>query len=223
MKKNFTLLLMLPLLFLTASLSAQIGVKGGINFFNLSQENTAPNAEEFITTAGIGAVAGITFDLNISDAFSIQPEVLFIQKGGKDEARFLGTRVEQVTTLNFVEVPVMAKLIFGNSGNDGGLGLYITGGPWAGFALNGKLKSTTFGNDGSKEDSETITFSFDDEDNRNRMDWGLAAGAGLVIGNLIIEGRYNHGIRNLYENDSKLTADRTLQTRGVSVTIGMVF
>jgi hypothetical protein len=225
MQKQLFQILVLCLVFCAGTVSAQIGFKGGINLVSLAQEGTNISASDLKTNSGIGGVAGITFDLDLSDVFTIQPEFLFIQKGGKDEFRFFGTRTEQITLINYFEIPVMAKVVFGNSGNDGGLGLYVAAGPWMGYALNGRVKYSTFGNDGSFIESYTDTFTFDNKDDRKRLDWGASGGVGLVLGRLIIEGRYNYGINNLLDEDANNNNDNApvLQTRGLSITLGVVF
>ncbi|MGI9159371.1 MAG: porin family protein [Saprospiraceae bacterium] len=215
----------LRLLFFTAllgfasSLPAQIipGLKGGLNLASMAQEN-GPDIQYAI--AGIG---GLTFDLNLWNHFTLQPELLFIQKGSKTRYEVLGLNFEQIITLNYLEIPVLAKVRFGNYGDDEDFGVYAAIGPWAGFALNGKSRTTQFLSTGIRGDSTVEEFQFDASDNRKRFDYGACAAVGLAINRIILEGRYNYGLAKVLPASTGTDTTPVQQTRGISVTLGVVF
>ena len=221
MKKRLLFCLIVGLIQLNA-VQAQIGVKGGINLSAYHDEN---QAADFGKNAIVGAVAGLTVDLDMSEHFSLQPELLYLQKGGKSTFTLLSIRTEQINLVNYLEIPLLAKLRFGNNGKDSGAGFYVAAGPWAGFALSGKYKASSYDSKGEPfGDPYVEKYTFDDQDDRKRIDWGASGGLGLVVGKLILEGRFNYGINNLLDNDANNNNDNKplLQTRGISLTLGIV-
>jgi hypothetical protein len=213
------LLVLTGLLALAFRLPAQIipGLKGGLNLASMAQEN-APDVQYAVAGAG-----GLTFDLNLWNHFTLQPELLFIQKGSKTRYEVLGLNFEQIITLNYLEIPVLAKVRFGNYGEDEDFGLYAAIGPWAGFALNGKSRTTQFLSNGIRGDSTVEEFRFDASDNRKRFDYGACAAFGLVINRILLEGRYNYGLAKVLPASTGTDTTPVQQTRGISVTLGVVF
>lgn len=213
------LLLLTGLLGLVFRLPAQIipGLKGGINLASMAQEN-APDVQYAI--AGTG---GLTFDLNLWNHFTLQPELLFIQKGSKTRYEVLGLNFEQIITLNYLEIPVLAKVRFGNYGEDDDFGVYAAVGPWAGFALSGKSRTTQFLSTGIRGDSMVEEFRFDASDNRKRFDYGACAAVGVAINRILLEGRYNYGLAKVLPASTGMDPAPVQQTRGISVTLGVVF
>ena len=213
------LLVLTGLLALAFRLPAQIipGLKGGLNLASMAQEN-APDVQYAVAGAG-----GLTFDLNLWNHFTLQPELLFIQKGSKTRYEVLGLNFEQIITLNYLEIPVLAKVRFGNYGEDEDFGLYAAIGPWAGFALNGKSRTTQFLSNGIRGDSTVEEFRFDASDNRKRFDYGACAAFGMVINRILLEGRYNYGLAKVLPASTGTDTTPVQQTRGISVTLGVVF
>jgi hypothetical protein len=212
------------LLLLGFQATAQVSVKAGVNIASLSSNAEYEDVEEVKNTSVIGAQAGLTFDLGLSDLFTIQPELLWIQKGGKVAYAFNeDNKFSSRTYYNYVEVPVLAKLKFFN---ENGKGLYVVAGPYAGLAISGKTKTslTLLGN--TTTDTETIEFDNDDADVRNRrLDWGASFGAGLKFGNVYLDARYNLGINNLLDSDTNNNNDDKpyLRNRGIGVVLGYEF
>lgn len=223
MKKTFFSVLSIAFLGIFTTLHAQVGIKAGVNLSTIVEENEEVSKEDFDNKSIVGPVLGLTFDLSVNDVFSIQPEVYYSQSGGKNTYNVLGSVSKSVYRINYIEVPILAKLKFGNSGGEG-VGFYVAAGPWAGFALNGKYEFTTEV-DGDIIFQNKEDFTFDDEDNAKRLNYGLSGAAGLMFGQLAIDLRYNYGINNLIDNDEDNNNDNKpiLQTRGLALTLGYSF
>jgi outer membrane immunogenic protein len=217
--RTLRIVIALALLSTAFALPAQIipGLKGGINLATMAQEN-GPDIQSTIAATG-----GLSFDLNLWNHFTLQPELLFIQKGSKTEYDILGLKFEQIITLNYIEVPVLAKVRFGNYGEDEDFGFYAAAGPWAGFAISGKSRTTQFLSGGIRGDSVVEEFKFDDSDNRKRFDYGASGAVGIVLNRIIIEGRYNYGLAKILPATTGMDNSPVQQTRGISVTLGVVF
>jgi Outer membrane protein beta-barrel domain len=191
MKKVSKLAILAAVLFfgINTDTSAQIalGVRGGFSFstltnFPLEGGSTAPDAN-----IAIGNYNAISLEIGIAPWFAIQPEVTYLQKGGK--ITLPGSeRANLKVNMNYLEAPLMAKFRFGR----GPLKGYAMVGPSVGYALNG---STTL-----KAAGETIkeSIKFDESyngDNQrdNRLDYSAMAGAGmqykLGIGSIVLDAR----------------------------------
>lgn len=213
------------MLFLLPSEShAQLAIKAGVNFASISESATLESYESLDKNSVTGFQAGLSYDLGLSNIFTIQPELLYIQKGGKSS--FVINENNQIVTrlyYNYIEVPVLAKLKFYKPG---GSGFYLVGGPFAGLAISGKSKTSTtvFGNTTTSEDE--FRFENDDEGERQRRtDWGVSFGAGVKFGNAFLDARYNLGINNLLDDDANNQNDDKpyRRTRGIGVVLGFEF
>jgi hypothetical protein len=116
----------------TISISAQttFGIKGGANqnTFYLKTEDTGGDTRYTLTNPGFHF--GGVVNLQVSDKFSVQPQLLLVNKGGKlkmggDETEF-----------NFYTIDVPINLLYTYNG------FFIGGGPNLSVGLSAKGKST---------------------------------------------------------------------------------
>ncbi len=210
--------------FLPASF-AQIGIKAGVNLASIAQNETEGSYTDYAKKSIVGFQGGLTFDLGLSDIFTIQPEVLYIQKGGKSTYKLDdNNKVENRYYFNYVEVPVLAKLKF--YGDGGGSGFYFVGGPYVGLALGGKVKNTTTLVGVTTTGEDDFTFDNSTSNQRaKRLDYGVSFGGGIKINRLILDLRYNLGLNNINDNDADNQNDSKpfLRHRGIGLTAGVEF
>jgi hypothetical protein len=222
--KPFLLAGVLAISFLAPQAQAQVAIKAGVNLASISESSRLEGYESLKNNSVVGFQAGLSFDLGLSKNFTIQPEVLYIQKGGKSTYVFnADNKVVSRLYYNYVEVPVLAKLKFYN---ENGSGFYLLGGPFVGLALGGKSKTTTtlLGNTTTSEDE----FNFDNDDaadRQRRTDWGVSFGGGVKFGHVFVDARYNLGINNLLDSDDNNQNDNApyRRTRGLGLTLGYEF
>ncbi len=221
MKKSLLILSLGVLLASTAS--AQLGFKGGINVASMAEEGKDVTRNDVDNKSIIGGVFGLTYEFTILDVFSIQPEFLFSQSGGSNNYTIAGFYTKNKYKINYLELPVLAKLKFGNK-DENGVGVHVAAGPWLGYALKGHTSSkTTFGETVISEVDRD--YSFDSQDNAERVNFGMIAAAGVSFGHLVFDLRYNFGLNNLLDKDANNSNDNNpvLQTRGIAGTIGFRF
>ena len=145
--------------------SIKYGIKAGASLTNV----TSSNQENKFGFNGGGIV-----NFGIDDMFSIQPEVLYSNKGYKIKGGSNGFRF----ALNYIDVPVLVKVATGSTG------LFFELGPQVGFRLSADLKD----NDNS--------FSF--KDYTKSVDFGYAAGLGFQVESGPMVGlRYNGGFTRI--------------------------
>jgi hypothetical protein len=197
--------------------------KAGITLSNIAVKNKADNQK-----SNLAAVAGLGINLPLSEDgfFSIQPELLYIQKGVKYEED--GNYIKY--SFNHIELPVLAKVSFGSDA----IKAYINAGPSFSYNLGGKLSSKFNDNKESiklrfadKEDTNEISY-INPEDN-NRTDLGVQFGGGLGFqagpGMLLLDVRYGLGLTNFERTPDTLPIgvtkeDYKSQNRVVALSIG---
>ena len=160
-----------------SSTKTQFGIKGGVNFSNIYNEDVDDN--NMLTSFNAGVYA--TFPL--SDFIAIQPEVLYSVKGAQltyDNAFATG---EAKFKLNYIEVPVLAK--FNVTKN-----LNIHAGPYFAYLVDAQVKNETEG--GSFDFEENFN-----NDDFNKFDAGISAGLGLEFDSLGFGARYNFGMTKI--------------------------
>ncbi len=107
MKKKI-LLISLAILTLTTLKSQdkiQFGIKGGVNFTNMTSDILVE--KEYKTGFHIGILAEIPF----GDKFSLQPEILYSTYGSKGkEIMFGGPNITTEYKLDYIQIPILAKI-----------------------------------------------------------------------------------------------------------------
>lgn len=175
MEKNLSHLI-LTILFISLCTIAKaqstgFGVKGGLNIASLNGD-VNDNVKSRATFH-----AGVFVEIEISDLFSIQPELLYSSQGYK---------FGDVKGINsYLNIPIMAKVYPIE-------GLNIEIGPQLGYLLSAKEKDTNNSQD-AKEGYKSL-------------DFGLTFGAGFKLAdyNLIFGLRYNLGLSNILENNNNI-------------------
>jgi Outer membrane protein beta-barrel domain len=175
LKKYFALLAFIVLPFLDAQAQGdfKFGIKGGVNFANLSSSD----AHENKVLTGINF--GVFTKLPISKFFAIQPELYFTSKGAQqtyENALATGTAKFE---LNYIEVPVLA--VFNLTNN-----FSFQLGPYASYLVSSKVKNVS-----------DINFNFEDNIDSgdfNKFDTGVVAGFGYDTKSIGFGIRYNLGL-----------------------------
>ena len=156
------------------------GIKGGLNVSNLYIDDVSDENARF------GFNLGVYGQVLSSDAFAIQPELLFSTKGSKIE--YGGSLFDQTVkyNLSYLDLPVLAVFKLGESAE-------IHVGPYIGYLLGANISHD--GDLGSGMDDI-------DKDNLKSFDYGLSGGFGLNFGNLQVGARYNYGLAELADSDA---------------------
>lgn len=198
-------------LVLSINLNAQttsFGARIGINSATINVSDDA-SGFEIEPDSRIGLNIAAILNVGITEDFSIQPELNFLQKGFKVETDFFENNI----TLNYLEVPILAKYAFGSETIQG----FVLGGPAVGYAISGKLKEE-FNGESNEED---IDF---EEDGIKRLDFGFDIGGGLGIvtesATIFVDIRYLFGIANIDDEDSN---DGSIRNRGLNIAVGALF
>ena len=179
MKKLKTTIAFLVLLSTSFFSNAQesnlkFGVKGGVNFSNLSKDNAEDN--KMLTGVNLGIFA----KLPITNSVAIQPEIYFTTKGSKLTYNNVFVNGTANFDLNYIEVPILLVLNLNKNFN-------VHVGPYASYLISSKVKNVS---DVSFYDFESNINS----DDLNKFDTGIVAGIGIDMQSLSIGLRYNFGL-----------------------------
>ncbi|MDZ4749805.1 MAG: porin family protein [Saprospiraceae bacterium] len=193
MKKTLTLKLIGMLVILMTSLSAihaqddsgddynakaRFGVRGGVIIANQTFENGSLDDD---SKSKFGADIAVLVNIPIGTGFfMVQPELHWLQKGSV----IADINGDDITnTFNYLELPVLLRLNFGNEAK-----IFAIGGPSLGYLLSGK------------------SGDFDiDKDLYEDLEWGVHLGVGIGLGALEIDVRYMAGLSDISAVDGNLS------------------
>jgi hypothetical protein len=171
----------------------------------------------FKTSHVHGFVGGLGVNVPVTTKLSIQPDLLFVQRGAVCSSLssfpygYPETHEENVTmTSNHLEIPVILRMTFGKKVK------YFTGvGTYFGYALNGNVKThdivVEYRDNAEHSRSEhfnSFDLSFNEPVNAeeypydatyiaNRLDAGIQVSAGVQIWRLFLDVRYSLGLTRI--------------------------
>lgn len=182
---------------------AQIGVRAGANWATIVDGEDAPSGVEEPWRPGI--VLGVASSFHITEMIALAPEINYSQRGFMYEGTFDGAAVDYNERHNFLEIPVLLRVSFGDV-----LKGYINAGPTLSYWLGGKFK------DGIDEGD----LDFDAMENEKRLEVGASLGGGIGLdtgaGSFLIDLRYTRGFTDLEDN---LTGDSQFKSQLIAVSL----
>jgi len=137
-----------------------------------------------------GFVGGVALDFPISRAFSVFPEILYVQGGSKFKVGGEEDGRELKAKLNYINIPILFK---GNFAPNSGARPFFVLGPVLGFkAGNAEIE---FDDEGLAE--EVTNF----DENSSGVNFAIAIGAGVRLWNATLEARYDYGLKDINKDD----------------------
>jgi hypothetical protein len=172
------------------SYSQTFGIKGGLNFANMtySGEGTSASAKSII-----GIHVGPVADIKLLENLSFNAGLIFSIKGTKTEGSSGVT-----STLNYLVVPLNIAYKFPISES---AKFFLQAGPYVGYALSGKAKYSDV----------TENVKFGEKGGMKRGDFGLGFGAGLEFGVIVASLNYELGLSNLIDDSNYKSKNKVLQ------------
>jgi hypothetical protein len=202
MKSNWLYVILVSVAFARMALGAsstesadrqpvRIGIEAGMTFSNV-------RAPADVTPSNrAGLAVGLNAEFPLAAYLSIQPELLFVQRG-VNLARVGSASLD--AKYNSLEIPLLAKVRLNYA-----VSPFLVAGPVAIWNISRSVVGST------PNDAAGINF------NPNTFDFGVALGGGVDIGPFFATLRYTLGITNLDENSADF------QSRGVHLLAGLRF
>lgn len=206
----------------TENTGMRFGILGGVNMQNLN--GTDSNGDKLENDLLIGFHAGVNVMIPIAPEFYFQPGLLFSTKGAKNEDVVLGTTLTTTTNLSYIELPI--NFVYrGALGN----GFVLVGfGPYAGYAIGGKVKIEG----GSVAVENDIEFKNVVETNDELLVpyyKAFDAGANVFAGYEMAQGLFVQlnaqlGLIKINPEDKRITDDQTsVKNTGFGLSLGYRF
>ena len=198
-------------IFSVAFVQAQFtfGARAGFNFTNIYGDDEEGDFKP-------GFQLGVVGEIGITDAFSIQPGLLFSQQGSKGSETLYGVKLDVTMNLNYIQMPVNAQYKL----DLGSMKLLFYGGPYLGYGIGGKLKIKA--KEGTTKVSDSVKIKFGDGNDEdimyidNALDFGMGFGAGLQFGNFQTALGFNVGLASMFEDFSS-------KNNGLALTVTYLF
>ncbi|WP_310991700.1 porin family protein [Aequorivita marina] len=174
------------------SQEVRIGAKAGVNFASIGGDDTGDY--DMLTGFHLGAVV----EIPINEKFAVQPEIMYSSQGASEDYNDIpyggfGTKYESTLTLNYINVPIMAKYYLID-------GLSIEAGPQFGVLVSAKAKGEAIELGGPGE-GEAVSFENDAKEFYKTLDVGFGIGAGYRLNNgVFFSARYILGLTDISED-----------------------
>lgn len=133
MKRVFTVLFILLLFSSFSFAQMQFGLKAGLNIANIGGSDADKLVGQSLDSK-TGFSGGVFFNYQFNKLFAIQPEAYYSMKG----ATYKESGVELTITLDYIEIPVLLKLLIPVEGSN--IKPTIFAGPAIGFNTTHKMK-----------------------------------------------------------------------------------
>jgi hypothetical protein len=161
-----------------------IGAKGGLALAGLAGADVPSGIER-----STGAAAGVFVRFDATPTISLQPELLFVQKGASFTDSWFGLPVGGELKLTYIEVPVLLRVGLPVSGASFMPALFA--GPAISFNRSARSRSSAIGFERER----------DVEEETKDLDFGAVVGGGVdyrfLRGVLSLDLRYNLGLVTL--------------------------
>lgn len=190
-------------------------VVGGANFSNISQENQYDDGFED-NSSRLGVQVGARAFLPINPNFALESGLGFATKGSKsgfdyggDGGEFGGEGFssETSTNLSYLELPVLARYQFNNSGFN------AFGGVQPALLLSAKQKFEETGQESQSQDVK---------DNFNNLDMAAVLGVGYQFNNgIMVNASYDLGMANIVADNVMGLGTRS--NRSFKISLGYIF
>jgi hypothetical protein len=191
-----------------------IGVMAGVNYSKVSQD---PESSDVTFEYKAGFIGGGFLGIQVNDWFSIEPQVLFSQKGAKVKGKGNNAALEGSIRINYIEIPVLGK--FWIPVSDPGVKPFVFAGPEVEFKVSCTAEGAILAVTGSEDCDKT-----GNEINLKSTDFGVTGGAGVQFKaggqDVRVDARYTFGLTDI--NDSSASTDnREVKNRAFAVTVGL--
>lgn len=184
--------------------TTKFGIKGGLNLSNLYVSDVKDENMK------VGFNAGMFAKIPLTRGVSLQPELLYSQKGSKVTYDNIYGSGEYRYNLNYVELPL--SFVFNVARN-----FNLHAGGYASYLVGANIKQL-------KSNGDLNTIADLKADDFNRFDFGVLGGLGVDVQNFSIGARYNYGLRDIGKSGN-LTSNLLSNSKNsvVSVYVGLGF
>jgi opacity protein-like surface antigen len=183
MKKIVLIVLGIVLTYGVSNAQVRFGIKAGGTLSNITVKEEGISIK---SDPKFGFEVGGLLEYSFSESLSLQPELLYVNSGGKFDAGLLDENA--IFQFNQLQLPVNLKYKIGTDN----LKFFVTAGPYLGYLFSAKIKVGPVSVDAFTEELGLQL---------KHLDLGLGVGFGAEISSKFIVGAgYKYGLANLTES-----------------------
>lgn len=208
--RKIALLIALTIFGLTQANAQNFGFKGGYNYSSFNGDVAKDNTLKGLSGFYVGAL----LELPLGDVLSLQPEVIYSRQGAAWERKNILGEFKKDLKLDYLNIPVMAKVNLGP--------LFLQGGVQFGFLVGKPEVSYTRG-------AQRVTEKVD-KDAYASFDFGVGAGLGVNLSqHFFVEARYTHSLTNALDpnnnslKNAHISDDNNFKNAVLSLGLGVKF
>lgn len=208
--RKIALLIALTIFGLTQANAQNFGFKGGYNYSSFNGDVAKDNTLKGLSGFYVGAL----LELPLGDVISLQPEVIYSRQGAVWEQKDILGEFKKDLKLDYLNIPVMAKVNLGP--------LFLQGGVQFGFLVGKPEVSYTRG---AQRISQEL-----DKDAYASFDFGVGAGLGVNLSqHFFVEARYTHSLTNALDpnnnslKNAHISDDNNFKNAVLSLGLGVKF
>lgn len=208
--RKIALLIALTIFGLTQANAQNFGFKGGYNYSSFNGDVAKDNTLKGLSGFYVGAL----LELPLGDVISLQPEVIYSRQGAAWEQKNILGEFKKDLKLDYLNIPVMAKVNLGP--------LFLQGGVQFGFLVGKPEVSYTRG---ARRVTEKV-----DKDAYAAFDFGVGAGLGVNLSqHFFVEARYTHSLTNALDpnnnslKNAHISDDNNFKNAVLSLGLGVKF
>jgi len=208
--RKIALLIALTIFGLTQANAQNFGFKGGYNYSSFNGDVAKDNTLKGLSGFYVGAL----LELPLGDVLSLQPEVIYSRQGAVWEQKDILGEFKKDLKLDYLNIPVMAKVNLGP--------LFLQGGVQFGFLVGKPEVSYTRG-------AQRVTEKVD-KDAYAAFDFGVGAGLGVNLSqHFFVEARYTHSLTNALDpnnnslKNAHISDDNNFKNAVLSLGLGVKF
>lgn len=208
--RKIALLIALTIFGLTQANAQNFGFKGGYNYSSFNGDVAKDNTLKGLSGFYVGAL----LELPLGDVLSLQPEVIYSRQGAAWERKNILGEFKKDLKLDYLNIPVMAKVNLGP--------LFLQGGVQFGFLVGKPEVSYTRG-------AQRVTEEVD-KDAYAAFDFGVGAGLGVNLSqHFFVEARYTHSLTNALDpnnnslKNAHISDDNNFKNAVLSLGLGVKF
>jgi opacity protein-like surface antigen len=196
-----------------APLAAQSGVTvgglAGATFFTFHGSDADlfnPQLDDVSKGTRVGFAAGAFAEFALGAHVAVEPQLLYVQKGAGYDATSNGTSATATFRLDYIEMPVLAKVVFGRP--EATVRPSLFAGPAVGFKVHCALKAAVpIAGEQNIDCSDEVTGT----------GFSLVFGAGLAYERFTLQGRYDLGLTEVAADGFDISNGGFLLTMGYGV------
>ena len=208
--RKIALLIALTIFSLTQANAQNFGFKGGYNYSSFNGDVAKDNTLKGLSGFYVGAL----LELPLGDVLSLQPEVIYSRQGAAWEQKNILGEFKKDLKLDYLNIPVMAKVNLGP--------LFLQGGVQFGFLVGKPETSSTV--NGLRVTEQV------DKDAYASFDFGVGAGLGVNLSqHFFVEARYTHSLTNALDpnnnslKNAHISDDNNFKNAVLSLGLGVKF